>query len=390
MSAERVVTNRFPSGNGLFGLKQLYTSVFIVSLGIKLVFSFFNPYFTTDLYRNLWYADQFWYLGFDVYKYSPIQINPAYNLIDNNTGQLAWPTTHFDYGVVNLMFYAVIVFIFGNSYLAVVTTKLVLLVFDLMNFYMLLKLLPEDQSLIAWVYWLASIPLASFEGQVVSITVFFMLGAIYVYKKHNNKTLAYLLIAFGFHWKYIPIIILPYLMFDSVMSWKKPKIVWKEFTDFVQGFIIPFTLLWFPLFYSPYILNYILYRGNLPIADPPWNPFYYGAPFNFSEILIVGFFLFVLYSVIREARFKMDLSIVFSGLPFLGLLFFFTIYKYAFPWYWLWAIPAIIALKTSDQKRYNYFKLFLGLCAFAGIEMLMNAFGVGIFLNRKGRVPNFP
>ena len=79
--------------------------IFVIFMILRLLLVFLNPLFTTDLARSLFYGKNFWSVFFDVYKLTPVQIDPSFNIIDPTTGLLAWPDNTYDYGIVSLIFF---------------------------------------------------------------------------------------------------------------------------------------------------------------------------------------------------------------------------------------------------------------------------------------------
>ncbi|HKZ42522.1 MAG TPA: hypothetical protein VJ044_16285, partial [Candidatus Hodarchaeales archaeon] len=98
-----------------------------------MLLSFVPPPFTTDLERNLFYGEAFWSHGFQVYELTPIEIDSSYNITDPSTGQRAYPLTTYDYPSIQLAFWAIISILPFAAFFG----KLVLLIFDFFNFFLI-------------------------------------------------------------------------------------------------------------------------------------------------------------------------------------------------------------------------------------------------------------
>ena len=368
-----------PNQDGFLPKKQLSTFFsnkyiilfFSVVFCLRLVMVLIPPQFTTDLARSLFYGKHFWSIGFDVYNLTPIQIDPNFNIIDQTTNQLAWPGTTYDYGVLSLFYYALVSLISVNISTQMIIAKLLLNTVDIIIVIFLILLYPENKE-IPIIFWVVMIPFSSIEGQPLSFTLLFFVLSIYFYK-NNHKSLAYLLVALGFHWKYVTLMLLPfYVLNDSYQYYQKRKNHTEEETQTKQFitpfivFLVSFLLLMFPLLFSRYILNYISFGGNLPVNSLPWNPFYIGYPFTFSSYILAVFVLYILYSWLNLRKTD-QLALGLGFIPLLGLFGFLLIYKYAFPWYWMWSLPLF---SLVPLKRRKIFLIFLGICCVAAIEFI--------------------
>jgi hypothetical protein len=360
-----------------YDVKSFINNRFLVILLTLIVISrglliFIGPLVTTDLQRSLWYGKQFWDVFFDVYILTPLEIDPNFNIRDPTTGLLAWPDNTFDYGVVTLFFHAIIALIPLDTTLLVIITKLVFNVVDFINFFMLRRLENEEKYL-SWLYLIILIPFSSLEGQPVSFTIFFLLSSILLYKEMENVSFAFIFLAIGFHWKYVSLLLLPYLFLDwakrSIKGNYKSKEAWIIFIKPIIVFSIVFVALCFPLLFSPYILSYISFGGNLPVLSYPWNPFYLGFPFTISSFLLLLVLIMVLLPWLKLAlnRSYEELWDAVGLIPLVGLWIFLLIYRYAFPWYWTWSFALFVIIPSNKRKTIVSFLL---ICIVAFIEFI--------------------
>ena len=348
---------------------------------VRLMLIFIPPLFTTDLARCLFYGQQFWKHGFNVYKLTPIQLDPNYHIIDPTTHQKAWPYNKYDYGVISLFFYALIaLFPVSNSMLLIIT-KFLFNIADVVTFFLLISLYQRNKEF-PMIFWIIMIPFTSIEGQALAVTVLFFTSSLFFYSK-NKKSLAYIILALGFHWQYVTLFILPFYVLNDFYLYytaeKERKIPLKDLLKPMLAFIIVFILLMFPLLVSPYILSYVSYEGNLLVHSAPWNPFYIGLPLTISSFLLLFFMIYILskwYQLDTHLKEKFFKGIGF--IPLLGLYSFLLIYKYAFPWYWLWSFPLYSLLPIKMRK---IFYIFMSICIVASIEFINWTVGFHYFFN---------
>lgn len=370
----------------MFTKKRFFIIPFLLIGLIRLLLIFVEPLVTTDLERNLWYGKQFWTVFLDVYRLTPFEIDPSFNIIDPTTGLFAWPDNTYDYPILSILLYATITLapigIVGHMLL----TKLLFTAIDVLNFLLLRQLDDSDTKILSWVYWIVLTPFTSIEGQPVSITLFFFILIIWLYKKYSNPSYAFIALALGFHFKYVPLLVLPYLGLDlfyqTVWSKKHKIILWKDFFVPLAAFTSVFLILWFPILVSPYIISYISFGGNLPVVGDPWNPFYLGLPLTLSGWLLLGLSGFILINWIRNTNSnRIEFWAGIGVLPILGLWGFLLIYKYAFPWYWLWALPLFPLLPW--HKR-GILLTYLGICSITAIEFINWTIGYPGFIEFLG------
>ena len=225
-------------------------------------------------------------------------------------------------------------------------------------------------------YLLFAIPFSAMEGQSTSITIFFFLIPIALYSRNNQAS--YIAVGLGFHWKYVSLIILPYLIVKDIFSWKR---VFSGLSLLV-GTIL---LLSFPILWSQFILAYFSFFGNLGqySGQIPSNPLLisklYISSFLSTGILILGIILWV-----KPFTKDLKVSINFKGIiergywiPLLLLLTFLKIYTTAFPWYWMWFYSLIVLLPLKDRRLFT--KLFALTFAFGLIDFIHITVGFETF-----------
>ena len=344
--------------------------IFILILVIRFLLVFIPPQFTTDLARSIFYGQQFWKHGFDVYSLTPQQLDPNFNIIDPTTHQLAWPNNKYDYGIISLLYYAIIGLFPFNSSILIIIAKVIFNLVDIVSFILLILIYPKNRE-VPILFWILMIPFSSIEGQALSITILFFASSLYFYTK-DQKSLAYSILALGFHWKYVTLFILPYFVLNDLYIYytaekqnkPTPSSVLKPL--FYFSFIL--IALMFPILFSPYILSYISFEGNLPVQSKPWNPFYIGEPLTIASFLLLFFVISILISWYQldqglQERFFKGVGFI----PLLGVFGFLLIYKYAFPWYWLWSFPFYSILPVKTRK---IFFIFLSICILAAVEFI--------------------
>ena len=348
----------------LFSKKKSYSEeikthpwiiIFIAVLAIRMVLSFFGPWFSTDLLRNLFYGQAFWKHGFNVYSLSPLQINPNYSIIDPSTGRLAYPNTAYDYPSVEILFWAVLALFPASNILA----KWVLLFIDCINFFLLRSFFLEsdysyEKTIIPWFYFLLMVIISTIEGQAEGITIFFMLAAL---KFLADKPLvSYLLVAIGAQWKYIPLICLPYIIYKTYTN---RKILYQG----LGIFIITSIILASPLLVSPYILRYISYGGNLPNNQLDSNPMAWKY-LSLSSIILWAILVLFIYFLYHHPQEILPSSLV------LVILIFLKYYRYAFPWYWIWVLPGMVLIEPKfRQKLWISFLILIPVAIFDFVSL---------------------
>jgi len=353
-----------------FAKNQQELIFILIILLIRIILAFITPLVTTDLERSLWYGDHFWSIFFDVYSKTPLDIDPNYNIIDPTLGALAWPNNTYDYPLLSILFFAINALIPIGIANQMIFVKFSYTGFDFINF-LLLRRLNNDKR-ISLLYWLILTPLSALEGQPVSLTILFVMLTIWLYKEFDNPVFAFLFAGISFHWKYISVLLMPYLIIDlfykTVWIGESKRDEWIKFLKAIGYFTISFVILWFPLLFSPYILSYISFGGNLPVLTSPWNPFYLGKPLSLSGFLLIGLILGTLviwFNKLREE--KTNFWYGAGNIPILGLWSFLLIYKYAFPWYWMWAFP-LVSILPWRKNRINL--SFLVICIIASVEFV--------------------
>ncbi|MHA2224395.1 MAG: hypothetical protein ACXAC8_04285 [Candidatus Hodarchaeales archaeon] len=339
-----------------------------------------SPLVTTDFERNLFYGNAFWEYGFYVYDKTPKEIDDSFNIIDPTTGLLAYPNTTYDYPTLQLLFWALVSPLPFSSILA----KVILSCFDIMNFFLiyhLLKKRDEQSDLIekgfALSYLFFSIGFTAIEGQSTALTVFFLLLPVALYELH--PVLSYIAIGAGFHWKYVSVLVLPFILIEDR----------KNIKQLILGLIsttVTILLLSFPLLFTQFILGYFSFFGNLGAysGQVPSNPLllsYLGISSLLSTGLLILTILLWLGIVSMNDQEEINLEGLVNRaywLPFLFLLTFLKIYTNAFPWYWMWFYPCLVIIPFKERR------LLLGLLGItlgiAIIEFIEMTVGISTFI----------
>lgn len=357
---------------------------FVMIISHLLIGTFVPPLVTSDFERNLFYGEAFWEHGFNIYDMTPLQIDPDYAIGDPASGLLSYPNTTYDYPTIQLMFWAGVSIIpFSN-----IVGKWLLSCFDIFNFFLVYYLLknkgeeneglalPEKAFALSYLFF--SIPFSAFEGQSTALTVTFFLLPLVLHS--NYKYLSYLTIGLGFHWKYVSLLVLPYLLIKDR----------KNIKEAIKGlFIVLLTilLLSFPILFSNFILNYFGFFGRLNeySGQLKSNNLYLFhiciSSLLSSVILILGFLSWLGFSISDK---KLEFTI--EGLleraywiPFLFLLTFLKLYSTAFPWYWIWFYPLILIFPI--RKRRFYTKLLGITFAIGVIDFIDITVGLETFIN---------
>ncbi len=339
-----------------------YNHIVVIFILLHLLIgAFTSPLVTSDFERNLFYGEAFWEHGFSIYDMTPLQIDPDYAIGDPSSGLLSYPNTTYDYPTIQLLFWAgVSILPFPN-----IVGKWLLSSFDIFNFlimYYFLKNLQNreeegeeikaPEKALALSYLLFSIPFSAFEGQSTALTVTFFLLPLVLHS--NHKYWSYLTVGLGFHWKYVSLLVLPYLLIKDR----------KNVNEAIKGlFIVLLTivLLSFPILFSNFILNYFGFFGRLSeySGQLKSNNFYLFhlciSSLLSSVILVLGFLTWIGFSFSDK-----KLEVTIEGLieraywiPFLILLSFLKVYSTAFPWYWVWFYPLIMIFPRGERRLYT-------------------------------------
>ncbi|MFX0126179.1 MAG: hypothetical protein ACFFAE_21345 [Candidatus Hodarchaeota archaeon] len=362
----------------LGSLKYLIPLLLLIHFALGL---FVPPLVTSDFERNLFYGKFFWKYGFSVYDMTPLEIDPLYNVRDPLTGEYSYPNTTYDYPTIQLLFWAGLsIFPFSS-----IITKWFLSCVDVFNFFVIYSLMrsrKENECTLsekgfAFSYLLLSIPFSAIEGQATAITILFLLLPFTLYDRY--QIVSYLSIGIGFHWKYVSVLVLPYLL---ILDRKLIKQVLLGLLTFVMSVVI----LSFPLLYSSFILKYFSSFGNLGeySGQLPSNPLFIFYP-SISSVLSSGILILALIFWVgylpKDDAVKMSFHGILERvywLPFILLLVFLKIYSTAFPWYWMWFYACLTILPCQDRKL---FIILLGLTFTIGIiDFIQMTVGIPAFL----------
>ncbi|UCG02181.1 MAG: hypothetical protein JSW11_21640 [Candidatus Heimdallarchaeota archaeon] len=364
----------------LGSLKYLIPFFLLVHFTLAL---FIPPLVTSDFERNLFYGKYFWEYGFSVYDMTPLEIDPLYNVRDTLTGEYSYPNTTYDYPTIQLLFWAGLSILPFSSVIA----KWFLSCVDVFNFFVIYSLIrsrkgEENECTLsekgfAFSYLLLSIPFSAIEGQATAITILFLLLPLFLYNRY--QIVSYLSIGIGFHWKYVSVLVLPYLLILD------RKLVKQALLGFLTS-IFSIVLLSFPLLYSSFILRYLSSFGNLGeySGQLPSNPFFIFYP-SISSVLSSGILILAVIFWVGYLPKDKTMKRSFNGileriywLPFILLLIFLKIYSTAFPWYWMWFFACLTILPCQDRKL---FMILLGFTFTIGlIDFIQMTVGIPVFL----------
>ena len=354
--------------------------------------AFIPPLLTSDFKRNLFYGEAFWKYGFKVYDMKPINISQTtYDITDPLTGLPSYPNTTYDYPTIQLLFWAVMTLLPYPE----VLTKWILSFFDILNINLICLIMLQcykgnfnilkSENFFIFFYLLTSIPFSAVEGQGTSITIFFLLLPVIFHKK--NAILGYVSIAFGFQWKYVSLLMLPYILLKDR----------NEHKTIINGFfalIVTIILLSIPpLLISLFVLRYFGFFGKLgeysgqTISNPLLISHLSISSILSTLVLILALFYWLGGKISKEGinielnqlRYILDRG---YWIPFLLLLGFLKIYSTAFPWYWMWFFPCLTLLPRMERKKFFILLLVtltFGLIDFVDITIGLENF-VGLFM----------
>ena len=324
------------------------------------------PITSTDLLRYIGFGKEFWKYGLTIYNY------PTKHFVGTPYAQ-HWPTMHFIYPALAMLFFALI----SKIWPALFFGKLVLTAIEGLNAFLIWKI--SDDRLLALLYYIspASLWWVSREGQYEPLLVLFGLIALYLLSRRPKW--AYLNLALAIQTKYTPGFLLPYFL--------RKKIGWRESLFFIVGFIpsILFTLrseYIFRIFTTGYMAtNCNSYTWNIFDAEKLC-----GTPFWLvvvNALLTYGMLILCLVFAIRRVlspsatlRMHPSKGSVLSPskgsvlspskdhrvFEYLGLALFIVFLK-SITWAQFWYIPTIpLFALTIEEPRER--RLFFSLCLF--------------------------
>ena len=346
-------------------IRNPFTIIFIVVLLCKILLTFIGPFFSSDYARNLFYGKAFWEYGFSVYNMTPLQIDPNYSIGDPTSGMLAYQFTTYDYPVVQILFWAFV------SLFPFVVGKIILSLVDAINFFLIRSLMKNTSKIeresLSWFYFIFVSIFSTIDGQAEVITLLLMLLTLKYVKRPN---LAFFLVAIGLLWKYIPVILLLYL----VLVYRNDiKVLINGFAIFIVTTVV---LSIIPLMTSDYIFRYVGYFGNLPFHQIPSNPMSWRYLY-ISSILLWLLLFYLFYYLLKNKEQIPDFSIL------VPILLFLKYYQFAFPWYWVWIIPGILTLKEEETRKF-ILRFLLVLLPIAVIDFINLTVGFGYVLTLFG------
>ena len=341
------------------------------------------PLVTSDFERNLFYGKAFWEHGFSVYDKTPLEIDPSYDVRDPLTGEYSYPNTTYDYPTLQLLFWAGLSPLPFSSIIA----KWILSCFDILNFFLIYFLIRSRKSEeknrtlfengFVFSYLFLSIPFSAIEGQSTAITILFFLLPLVLHSQY--QICGYMSIGLGFHWKYVSVLVLPYLLLIDRDTIKQALL---GFLTVVMSIL----LLSFPILFSSFITRYFSSFGNLGAysGQLPSNPLFLFYP-SLSSILSLGILILALLYWVgilpRNGSVRINVSETIERvfwLPFVFLLAFLKIYATAFPWYWMWFYVCLAILPQKDRRL---FTILLGVTFAIGlVDFIQMTVGLTTFI----------
>ena len=325
-------TARHTPNRGL--LRHVRLGPLLLTLGfigvglLRLFFCFQVPWHTTDLLRNLGYGREFWHLGFSLYNYTPQDLSP-------HPCQFLWGGHHYTYPALTPLLFGLIAFLSPG----LVAAKIWLTLFDVVNTVLIKKL--TDDRVLAFLYWINPIGLwhVSHEGQFESYVSFWMILAIWLFRKRSP--FAFCLLAGAIQTKVFPIFLVPtFFLYD----WRIPSRVWfQRCVWFVIGFLPSFIAL---------AQGEYMYRFLTPGYIPGMNPFAWGItdyghfPYQPWWLIITNAItscgiLFLLVWLAARRRNILDYLPCF--------LFIFSVKCSPLAWFWYFQLVPAFALTVRDR-----------------------------------------
>lgn len=261
-----------------------------------------------------------------------------------------WPSA---YGPLWQIFCRALSFISQRPDVLIIIFKLFSLVAVLLCAFLIAKISrPDLAALFAW----SPIVLLEAVGDAHN-DIFIALGlvlTIYWLKKPIKSALA---LAAAIAIKYIPILILPGILFNYQNS-KRHSTVWKYLATVFVVLIITLMPYWagvstfrglesqnglfFPPVFSP---QSILYYGSYFFAGPNFNVEVFAR--TIGLIIFFGIFIFILYRLRQK---KLD---IIKAVFFILAAYLFFAAAYVQTWYLLWLLPLALFLEKPKAVKYT-------------------------------------
>lgn len=329
---------------------------------------FYLPVLSSDLHRNLLFgsvlAD-----GWNPYLWTIQQLPQLFHhgFVSKVSFTTEWASHSFDYPSLAIFFFAIITFLVpADNFSGFVLAKAILMIFDILNAYIIYKILKDHFNVneiaikVALLYLLNPISVfwINIEGQFESVPLFFILISIYLlFLVSNNSENAlnskralrlkdnYIPYIIGFTlgcgvlFKYFPLIYaIPILFYFG-----------RKFTyslNFLFSLIITVVLLSIPfILNSYYITNFLMFqlsRNGNTVNDTNYNiGFGFQIPGFFVLITFLALlFLFSLYK-------KFDKKVQTSILGLFAIYGFIYVNNSIFSWYVLWLFGTLFFINTN-------------------------------------------
>ena len=357
--------------------------IFIVSaLIFRLRALFYLPVLSSDLHRNLLFgsvlAD-----GWNPYFWT-IQNLPALftqGLIPKVSYTTDWATHSFDYPSLAILFFAMITFLVPpDNFSAIILAKLVLMIVDVINAYLIYRILTvhfnltEASKKTAFLYLInpLSIFWVNIEGQFEPIPLFFILISFYLlfylpsgnstYSTNPNQNLITPNKKYYIKFEYFPYVIgftlgcgvlfkfFPLVFAVPIIFYFGKNI--KAIFNFVFSLCLTVIFLSFPfILNSYYVSNFILFqliRSNNTISDANYDiGFSIFLPIVLIMVIMIGFLFY--YSLKDNFDKKLQTSI----LGLFSVLLFIYINNSIFSWYAIWIFGTLLFINSNHDEFYR-------------------------------------
>lgn len=334
----KIVKNEDYSNKNIFKSGLIFIGI------ISFITIFIIPNNSSDIYLYMasgrldgkYHQDISTYMFADLQRKYPndeiIQISSKWNL-------------KFSYGALFKLICKVLGMIPVNSVLgSLIMYKILFVIFHILNCYILYKISKDMKIVLAY----GLNPLVIFEGLINAhndiIMLFFMLIAIY-FKKENKKHFAILSIALGVMIKFVPILLLPYVIIDKKI---KLKDLGKYILNLLECLSIVIALSYI---IDPKTNFFIFSQQNLMIANS-WHLLYFMFFGNYMKVKFVSnaikYFsqgIFITYFTYSCLKYNNPKKYFICLLLF--LILFITNFR---QWYIIWTFAFLPILDNDDKN----------------------------------------
>lgn len=345
-------------------IKKIFTSkLFILILIAKIIFSFkFASYYLTDLFIP--FTNWFTLSGFE---------NPwEYFYSINKLKMFPYPTVMLWIMTVPRVLFS---FFLSNdwqtvSFLHLFVARIPLLTFDLLLFYLFLKMFPTKKELVLYVYWCS--PIIFFinyiHGQldIIPTTIFFYAIYLLVNKRYF---LSALLTAIAAATKSHVLIFLPFIL----LFMYKQRIKATRLIAFLFILALLYFMLIFPYVFSDAFIEMVfkaaeqkrIYEFAIPVSKT----------LNIVVCPVVIFILFMKFASYKKLN--KEILFMFAGIVFACFVVFVT----PMPGWFLWSLPFLVYFYINNVEYsrapfilYNFIYIVYFLFFFEKQPQFLNSF----------------